>query len=176
MTVLKPRQPVPALNVDTLQGQWSLSEQSPEHFTMVVFYRGLHCPLCSKYLKELDKLASEFADAGVSILALSSDDSARAQLAQTDWELNNINIGYGVSVEQAQAWGLHRSAGKGKTSIGIEEPAEFSEPGLFLIRPDKTLYWSQVSTMPFARPHFREILGALGFVIPNDYPARGELV
>lgn len=176
MTVLKPRQPVPALTVETLQGQWSLSGQSPEHFTMLVFYRGLHCPLCSKYLKELDKLAAEFAEAGVSILALSSDAEERAQSAQTDWELNNINIGYDVSVEQAQAWGLHRSAGKGKTSIGIEEPAEFSEPGLFLVRPDQTLYWSQVSTMPFARPHFREVLGALGFVIANDYPARGELV
>lgn len=176
MIVLKPRQSVPALNVETLQGQWSLSDQSPEHFTMVVFYRGLHCPLCSKYLKELDKLASEFSGAGVSILALSSDDKERAQQAQTDWELNNINIGYGVSVEQAQTWGLHRSAGKGKTSIGIEEPAEFSEPGLFLVRPDQTLYWSQVSTMPFARPHFREVLGALGFVVANDYPARGELV
>jgi peroxiredoxin len=176
MTVLKPRQAVPALNVETLQGQWSLSDQSPENFTMVVFYRGLHCPICSKYLKELDKLASEFAEAGVSILALSSDDKARTEQTRSDWELENINLGYGVSVEQAQDWGLHRSAGKGKTSIGIEEPAEFSEPGLFLIRPDQTLYWSQVSTMPFARPHFREVLGALGFVVANDYPARGELV
>jgi peroxiredoxin len=176
MIVLKPRQLVPALNVETLQGQWSLSDQSPENFTMVVFYRGLHCPLCSKYLKELDKLSSEFAEAGVTVLALSSDDKARIEQTQTDWELRNINLGYGVSTEQAQAWGLHRSAGKGKTSIGIEEPAEFSEPGLFLIRPDQTLYWSQVSTMPFARPHFKEVLGALGFVLANDYPARGELV
>ncbi|MFT7223864.1 MAG: peroxiredoxin [Cellvibrionaceae bacterium] len=176
MIVLKPRQSVPALNIETLQGPWSLSDQSPQNFTMVVFYRGLHCPLCSKYIKELDKLASEFAAAGVSILALSSDDKERTEQAQSDWELSNINLGYGVSVEQAQAWGLHRSAGKGKTSIGIEESAEFSEPGLFLIRPDQTLYWSQVSTMPFARPHFREVLGALGFVIENDYPARGELV
>jgi peroxiredoxin len=176
MIVLKPRQSVPALNVETLQGPWSLSDQSPENFTMVVFYRGLHCPLCSKYLKELDKLASEFAEAGVSILALSSDDKARAERTQTDWALENISLGYGVSIEQAQAWGLHRSAGKGKTSIGIEEPAEFSEPGLFLVRPNQTLYWSQVSTMPFARPHFKEVLGALGFVSANDYPARGELV
>ncbi len=176
MIVLKPRQSVPALNVETLQGPWSLSDQSPENFTMVVFYRGLHCPLCSKYLKELDKLASEFVEAGVSILALSSDDKARAERTQTDWALENISLGYGVSIEQAQAWGLHRSAGKGKTSIGIEEPAEFSEPGLFLVRPNQTLYWSQVSTMPFARPHFKEVLGALGFVSANDYPARGELV
>ena len=80
-----------------------------------------------------------------------------------------------VSTEQARDWGLHRSAGRGLTSIGIEEPAEFSEPGMFIIKPDNTLYWSQVQTMPFARPHFREIIGALKFAMEKDYPARGEL-
>ena len=30
MIVLKPRQPVPALDVETLQGQWSLAEQAPK--------------------------------------------------------------------------------------------------------------------------------------------------
>jgi peroxiredoxin len=176
MTVLKPRQTVPALEVSTLQGAWSLGDQAPENFTMLVFYRGLHCPICSKYLAELDKLAGDFAETGVGILALSSDGEERAKQAVEDWGLKNTNIGYGLSVEQAQAWGLHRSAGRGKTSIGIEEPAEFSEPGLFLVRTDNTLYWAQISTMPFARPHFREVLGALSFALANDYPARGELV
>ena len=176
MTVLKPRQPVPALDVDTLQGPWSLGDQSPENFTMVVFYRGLHCPICTKYIGELDKLAGDFSETGVPVLALSGDGKDRAQQAYDDWGLKNINLGYGVTREQAQSWGLHRSASRGKTSVGIEEPAEFSEPGLFLMRPDNTLYWSQISTQPFARPHFREILGALSFVLANDYPARGELV
>lgn len=175
MNVLKPRQTVPTLEVSTLKGPWSLSAQTPENFTMLVFYRGLHCPICSKYLHELEKMAGEFAEAGVSILALSSDDRSRAQQASDDWGLSALNLGYDLSVEQARAWGLHRSAGKGKTSIGIEEPAEFSEPGLFLVRPDETLYWSQVSTMPFARAHFKEILGALKFALEKNYPARGEL-
>ena len=175
MTVLKPRQPVPELSVSTLQGPWSLSEQDPENFTMVVFYRGLHCPICSKYLAELNKLVDDFAEVGVSVLAVSSDSEDRAQQAREGWGLDKINLGYGLSVDQARDWGLHRSAGRGKTSIGIEEPAEFAEPGLYLVRPDNSLYWGQVSTMPFARPHFREILGALGFALANDYPARGEL-
>ncbi|MFN7087813.1 MAG: AhpC/TSA family protein, partial [Burkholderiales bacterium] len=64
--------------------------------------------------------------------------------------------------------------GRGKTSMGIEEPALFSEPGVFLVRPDRTLYWAAVQTMPFARPHFRDMLAAIDFVIKNDYPARGE--
>lgn len=28
--------------------------------------------------------------------------------------------------------------------------------------------------MPFARPRFDEILGAIDFVLKNDYPARGK--
>lgn len=28
--------------------------------------------------------------------------------------------------------------------------------------------------MPFGRPSFRETLGAIDFVLKNDYPARGE--
>ena len=175
MNVLKPRMPVPALDVSTLNGSWSLAGQAPENFTMVVFYRGLHCPICSKYVGELDKLAGDFAEIGVSILALSGDERDRAEQARADWGLSNLEIGYGVTTEQARDWGLHRSAGRGLTSIGIEEPAEFSEPGLFIMKPDNTLYWSQVQTMPFARPHFREIIGALKFALEKDYPARGEL-
>ena len=175
MNVLKPRQPVPALDIETLQGAWSLSAQKPENFTMIVFYRGLHCPICSKYIGELDKLSAEFDAMGVSILALSGDSRERAEQTAKDWNLQAISLGYGVTTEQARDWGLHRSAGRGLTSIGIEEPAEFSEPGLFIVRPDGTLYWSQLSTMPFARPHFREVIGALKFAMEKDYPARGEL-
>ncbi len=175
MNVLKPRQPVPALEVDTLDGSWSLADQTPENFMMIVFYRGLHCPICTKYINELDRLSDDFAEIGVQTLALSGDTRERAEQARQDWELSNLMVGYGISVEQAREWGLHRSAGRGKTSIGIEEPAEFSEPGLFIVRPDHTLYWSQISTMPFARPHFREVIGSLKFALEKDYPARGEL-
>jgi len=29
--------------------------------------------------------------------------------------------------------------------------------------------------MPFARPHFSDILAAIDFVLENNYPARGEV-
>jgi peroxiredoxin len=32
---------------------WELSEQKPENFTLIVFYRGAHCPICRKQLQEL---------------------------------------------------------------------------------------------------------------------------
>lgn len=37
MNVLKPREAVPALEVETLDGPWSLADQNPENFTLVVF-------------------------------------------------------------------------------------------------------------------------------------------
>lgn len=177
VTPLMPRQSVPALDVNTVGGDsWSLKEQHPQHFTLVVFYRGYHCPICKNYLLELNRLADEFAAKGISVLALSSDNEERATAAKNEWQLPNITIGYGLTAQQVKDWGLYTSAGKGKTSIGVEEPAVFSEPALYLIRPDGTLYWGNVSTMPFARPHFKEMLGAVDFVIKNDYPARGELI
>ena len=85
-----------------------------------------------------------------------------------------LRLGYGLDLATARAWGLYISAGRGTTSIGIEEPALFSEPGLFLVRADGTLYYMAIQTMPFARPPARELLAALDFVIKADYPARGE--
>lgn len=39
---------------------------------------------------------------------------------------------------------------------------------------DGTLYYGAVQTMPFARPHFDELLVALDFALDKNYPARGE--
>lgn len=95
-------------------------------------------------------------------------------MAQEQWGLETLTVGYDLPLDDARAWGLFISSGRGKTSTGVEEPALFSEPGLFLVRPDGTLYASSVNTMPFARPNFGELLQSLTFIIEKDYPARGE--
>jgi len=176
LTPLFPRQPVPSLSVPAVGGEnWTLSDQTSENFTMVVFYRGYHCPICSKYLGDLDRKLSQFAETGVGVIAISSDDQSRADKTKEEWNLENLTLGYGLPLSKAREWGLFISTSKGKTSTGVEEPPLFIEPGLFLVRPDGTLYWSSVQTMPFARPSFAEILGALKKVIEIDYPARGEV-
>ena len=87
-----------------------------------------------------------------------------------------MTAGYRLDLDVARQWGLYISTSRGKTSTGIVEPDLFSEPGIFIVRPDGTLYFGNVQTMPFARPQFAEILGALDFVLKNDYPARGEVL
>jgi peroxiredoxin len=172
---LMPRHPVPALNVALTTGErFVLGAQPAPHFDMVVFYRGLHCPICAKYLMELERLAPEFASRGVNLVAVSSDDKDRAQQMATKVSASGLRFGYGLSLKAAREWGLYISTSRGKTSIGIEEPALFSEPGVFLVRPDGTLYYGAVQTMPFARPPFQDLIGAIDFAVSKDYPARGE--
>jgi len=175
--MLIPRQHAPELAVDTLAGmRFRLSEDAPERLTLLCFYRGLHCPICAAYLKELERLTPAFAERGVGTIAISSDTEERARAMAEKIGAANLRIGFGLSLADARQWGLYVSASRGKTSIGIEEPALFSEPGIFLVRPDRTLYYLSVQSMPFVRPNFAEMVAALDFVIKNDYPARGEVV
>ena len=115
MARLMPRRPVPALRVDTAEGPWELAGQSPERFSMVVFYRGLHCPVCRGYIGELNGLVEEFAQRGVEVIAISSDTAERAGRTRADWKLDALRLGWALSPEQASAWGLYRSASRGRT-------------------------------------------------------------
>ena len=170
-----PRQAVPALHVPTLtHGPFTLADDAATHFTLLVFYRGLHCPICLKYLLELGRLQPEFDKRGVKVIALSSDTQDRAQAMADKLGAPGLRVGYGLGLGSAREWGLYISTSRGTTSIGIEEPALFSEPGVFIVRPDSTLYYGAVQTMPFARPHFEELLAAIDFALAKGYPARGE--
>jgi peroxiredoxin len=174
---LIPRRPVPELRVPLVGGEtFDLATEGPERFTLVVFYRGLHCPICRKYLADLEQHLDDFASRGVNVVAISRDTQERAEQTKTTWNIPKLRIGYGLDLDVARRWGLYISSGRGKTSIGVEEPDLFSEPGLFLIRPDNMLYFAGVQTMPFARPHFADLVAAVDWIVAHDYPARGEVV
>ena len=172
---LTPRQPVPALNVPLVKGdRFVLGAAPAPTFDLIVFYRGLHCPICAKYLMELERLMPEFEKRGVQVVAVSADDNERAQAMADKINAEHLPVGYQLSLPSARQWGLYISASRGATSIGIDEPALFSEPGVFIVRPDGTLYYGSTQTMPFARPSFQDLLGATDFAVAKNYPARGE--
>jgi len=166
-----PGQEAPELSVETIGGQrWTLSERDPERFTMVVFYRGLHCPVCRKYIGELDGLVGDFAERGVDVIAVSGDDEDQAEQSREGWELENVEIGFGLSEEEMAAWDLFVSSG-----LLDDEPERFGEPGLFLVDAENVVYYAAVNSMPFGRPSLTEMLDAVDFVIEKDFPARGTV-
>lgn len=174
---LFPRQPVPSLKVDVTGSadQYDLSRERIERFGLIVFYRGFHCPICRNQLRDIEAHLPELDRRGVSVIAISSDTVDRAERSKADWLLAHLRVGYGLPLSLAQDWGLYISAGRGRTSLGVEEPALFSEPGLFLVRPDLSLYFSSVQTMPFTRPATADMIKAIDYVEANNYPARGEI-
>lgn len=168
----RPRQPAPALDVPLVGGgRWVLADQHPDLFSLVVFYRGVHCPMCREHVRDLDAHVPALAAAGVtSVVAVSGDDVDRARRAVDEWELANVRVGYGLPVTAMRAWGLYVSR-----AIKEGQPNRFSEPGTFLVRPDGTLYAAVQTSMPFLRPRFADVLETVTWIGANDYPARGEL-
>ncbi len=159
----------PMLEVDTLNGdRWILADQKPETYTMLVFYRGLHCPICEQYIAELDQKLDAFKTLGVGAIALSGDTNEKATQFQHNAKLQHITIGYGLTPDDMRRWGLYLTKGHFE-----QEPALFSEPAIFLIKPDGRLYFANIGTHPFSRVGFDFLLQGLEYIIPRNYPFRG---
>ena len=77
--MLMPRLKTPNLNIQTVaDGNFELSSEVSKRGTLICFYRGLHCPICATYLKELEKLTPQFQQRGINTIAVSTDDEERA--------------------------------------------------------------------------------------------------
>ena len=167
---IKPRQPTPPLEAKLLDGStWHLKNTKPAAFEMIIVYRGLHCPICKTYLGELEAKLPEFSKRGVEVIAISTDNRERAESAKKEWGLNNLRVGYELSIASAREWDLYISR-----SIRDGEPPEFSEPGLFLVKPDGTLFFASRGSAPWGRPPLDQMLRGIDVATERKMPARGE--
>jgi peroxiredoxin len=167
---IKPRQPAPALDVKLTDGSmWRLKDAKPQNFEMIVFYRGLHCPICRTYLGDLESRLPEFTKHGVDVIAVSSDSRERAEKAKAEWSLANLRIGCELPLSTARDWELYVSR-----AIREGEPPEFNEPGLFLVRPDGSIFFASRGSAPWARPPLDQLLRAIDVALERKMPARGE--
>lgn len=172
MPELLPTQAVPDFTVPLIDGgQFQLSQRLGDNFTLLLFYRGAHCPICKMQLRELQRKLDDFAEREITVVAISMDSRERAQKSVDEWEVENILLGYGLGEDLARDLGLYISSGRS----GSEEPEIFSEPALLLIKPDQTLYFASIQSMPFTRPPLDQLLQGIDYALANDYPARGEL-
>ena len=166
---VRPTELAPDLTVPLLRGgTYRLADQRPRTFTMVVFFRGLHCPVCRAQLSELERRLAEFEQRGIELIVVSGETRERtAQLAQ-EWRLERLPLAYGLTEDQMRAWGLFISHG-----INSGEPGLFNEPGLFLISPDHTVYYESILSMPVGRPRVEDLLSGIDYWVSVGYPARG---
>lgn len=119
----------------------------------------------------LNRLLGDASKQGITVFVVSGDTEERARKSQDEWETDDLDFGYGMTAAQMNEWGLYISS-----AIKEEEPAVFGEPGLFLIKPDQTIYDVAYNSMPMGRPDLREVIKLVEFVLEKDYPARGEKI
>lgn len=162
----------PSLELPTLDGD-KLSIGTPQagfDWRMVVVYRGKHCPLCTRYLNEVEKLKDEFFKLGIDIVAVSADSQAQAS-AHMEKLLVSYPLAYGLSTEQMKQLGLYIS--HPRSAQETDHP--FAEPGLFVINDKGQAQVLDISNGPFVRPELGVLLSGLAFIRnpQNNYPIRG---
>ncbi|GAC1500079.1 MAG: peroxiredoxin-like family protein [Pseudarthrobacter sp.] len=170
---LIPTQTAPNLDLPLVGGRTTddlkLGTGNGGRFSMVVFYRGLHCPICRKQLTEIDKRIQDLNAAGIGqVVAVSMETAERSTRIVNEWHLSNLPVAYGLSEVAARSWGLNLSH-----AINDGEPELFNEPGIFILDEDGTLFWSSTATMPFGRPSLDDVIAGVGYAQDHDYPARG---
>ena len=175
----QPGQHAPALTGPLLSGgTFSLADQSPEKFTIVVFYRGEHCPICKGYVKEIEAAYQGALEAGFNIVVVSMDNEEKAKkfagdVAAMQPEVKPLSVPILYNMDKATAldWGLYLSSKRENSN----EPEVFSEPALFAVDSKQKIFMAQVQSAPISRPDIQQVIGGLTWAKENNYPARGTL-
>src|ERR1700752_3972947 len=90
---VRPRQTAPNLVVQLTDGtSWILADARPRSFTMIVFYRGHHCPVCRAQLSELNRRLDELVERGVDVVAISGDTEEVAAKTVDEWRLDRLTV------------------------------------------------------------------------------------
>lgn len=152
-------------------GELTLGRPGAGHdWQLVVVYRGKHCPICTRYLSELNAILPDLSKIGVDVVAVSADPENRAQ-AQIAEAGADFPVGIELTVDQMRQLGLYVSDPRSAE----ETDRPFAEPGLFVINDASKLQVTDISNAPFARPALSSVLMGLNFIKnpENNYPIRG---
>jgi len=142
----------------------------PWSFHLIVAYRGGQCRYCVNQLLELEEKIGNFTQRNVSVIAVSADSKDRAKLMVNQLQLLNLRIGYDFKIELAGQLGLYISEANKESEMPL-----FTEPGIFLISANMTMFTCWLSAYPFARPKWSDVLAGIDAISTNRTPPRGTL-
>lgn len=162
----------PEMSVTDLQNE-TLKLGEPKNgadWQMVVVYRGRHCPLCTKFLNQLESFRENLLETGVDLIAISADSKAQAEDQVTKLEIS-YPLAYGLTMEQMKQLGVYIS--HPRSAQETDHP--FSEPAIFVVNQDKNLHVVDYSNNPFVRPELESLVNGLKWIRDpeNNYPIRG---
>lgn len=160
----------PDMKVQILNGEMKTlgTPENGHDWKLVVIYRGQHCPICTKYLNQLETVKASFSDAGIDIIAVSGDSKAQLESHLEKLDID-FPIAYGLTIEQMNTLGLYISEPRSEK----ETDHPFSEPAVFVVNADGEIQIVDISNAPFSRPELVALANGLSFIRENNYPIRG---
>lgn len=148
------------------EGTVTIGERK-DRWTMLIVYRGKHCPRCKRYLNKLNDTLQSWKDVmDVVVVSADTKEKALADKEEFGWK---FELCYGLTETQMRSLGLYVS----EPLSEAETTGLFAEPGTFAIRPDGSLMLVDISNGPASRPDLEELLDGMKFNIDNDRPVRG---
>ncbi len=140
----------------------------PASLSLISVYRGSWCADCRRFITGLDAICPELQAIGIECLALSVDDTETTAQTVIAWDVAHLTVGGSLSIDAARGWGLYASR------LEMHGAERFcNEPGLFLLRPDHTLYALWIQSLPSARPEAAWLLETLKYLAKSGFPLRG---
>jgi len=155
MSRLENAQQFPSLVLEAVGGgKLSLPDDVAGRWATVLVYRGSWCPYCAAQLASFSRAASQFADAGIAVVALSVDDEATSA-GTVDKHRISFPVGH-----SADAHAVSDLLG---TYLGDHGNGPFLQSSGFVLRPDGTVAVAVYSSDAIGRLTPPDVLGFIKY-------------
>lgn len=159
---------MPEISLSTTSGGEINLGGTDDRWRLIVVYRGLHCPICKRYLASLHEMKDDFDKINTDIITVSGDNEEKAKAFAEEVGLTEFPVAYDLNEEQMREMGLYITE-----PLTRETDRKFPEPGLYVVTPGGDVQLVDIANAPFARPILSEILRGIGIIQERDYPIRG---
>jgi len=132
---------------------------SPENWKLVVIYRGVHCPLCTRYLETLEGHLAGFAQANTEVIAVSADSETKAS-AYASKHGFSFPVASELTLIHMRQLGLYVSL----PAVPGETDGPFAEPALFVLDTQGIVHVVEITNAPFVRPDLELLCRSVGYM------------
>jgi len=155
-------------NLASLSDAAHLGEDK-DKWSLVVVYRGYHCPICLKYLNSLTEYTEKLKSLNIDVVAVSADTPEQLDKMKDKGLDVKFPVVTGLTLTQMHALGLYIS----DPMSDSETDHAFPEPGLFVVNPKGETVMIEIANAPFIRPDLEQFVSGLEFALNKNYPVRG---
>ncbi|GAC12836.1 redoxin domain-containing protein [Aliiglaciecola lipolytica] len=159
----------PTIELTNATGATANLVTDSDRWSLIVVYRGYHCPICLKYLNKLEDYTEKLDSLNIDVVAASADTPEQLIKMQEKGLEVSFPVLTGLTLDHMKTLGLYIS----DPMSDSETDHAFAEPGLFLVNPEGKTVMIEIANAPFIRPDLEQLVSGIEFVFEKDYPIRG---